>query len=94
LVTVRNALFLIKTYTTSAFPNIPVTNITIKIMGTTRTAITSFSESFIVDQFSYEKLEGPNKDSFSFISACKPDISVAKLLTICRVISIAESSSL
>ena len=52
LVTVRNARFRIKTYTIRALPNIPVTKITMKIMGTTRTAIMSFSESFMVDQCS------------------------------------------
>lgn len=81
LVTVRNALFLIKTYTTSAFPKIPVTNITIKMIGTTRSAMMFFSV-FIVDQCSKDKLKWPKKEAFWFIPACSPDITQEMLLVL------------
>lgn len=86
LVTVRKALFRIKTYTTSAFPKIPVTNITIKMIGTTRSAMMLFSV-FIVDQCSKDKLKCPKKEAFWFIPACSPDITQEML-----VIGFAESS--
>lgn len=81
LVTVRNALFRIKTYTTSAFPKIPVTNITIKMIGTTRSAMMLFSV-FIVDQCSKDKLKCPKKEAFWFIPACSPDITQEMLLVL------------
>lgn len=82
LVTVRNALFRIKTYTTSAFPKIPVTKITIKMIGTTRTAMMFFSGSFIVDQCSNDELKCPKKESLWFIPACSPDITQEMLLVL------------